>query len=288
MTNQHISGASQLLGLLGHPVSHSLSPAMHNATCAALGLDCVYVPLDIAFRSQQQIARFLEDLQASNFLGFNVTLPYKSWVAESLDCKLASVNTVYRGEQNQWQATSTDGLGFLQALSQMVPFESIQHVVCIGNGGAALAALSTLAEQRPELPIQVLRRTKRDQLWRQNLACQSLEFLALTPEALRSTLESKKKTLLIQASSAPVHGDPLDALAAALPEFDGVVIDMVYGYRSAIFQEARRRALPCQSGIPMLIEQARVSQRLWFGNSLDYQQILEFLQTQSLLPSEDH
>ncbi len=281
LSYDRIHGGSKLIGLLGHPIAHSLSPLLHNTSCETLSLDCVYLPLDIVFPSRQTLESFLGHLENSNFIGFNVTLPYKKWVAESLGSELVSVNTVYRDQGGAWQATSTDGQGFIAALEKMAPLSSFQRIVCIGNGGAALAVTASLLAANASVELSVLRRSKRDELWRQSLRRDAIDFLPLSAEALASALQAPERTLLLQASSAPVHGDPLAELAENLPRFNGVLIDMVYGYQSAILEAVKAFGLPCQDGVPMLIEQARASQRLWFGECLSYDQLLAIMQKHS-------
>ncbi|MEI7666439.1 MAG: shikimate dehydrogenase [Synechococcaceae cyanobacterium ELA263] len=114
-----ISGTTALAGVLGDPVRHSLSPAMHNAALAALGLDWVYLALPVAASELGGVVRALEALDCR---GLNVTLPHKQAVAAlaseltPLAQRLGAVNTLVRRAQGGWLGTNTDVEGFLAPL----------------------------------------------------------------------------------------------------------------------------------------------------------------------------
>ena len=122
-----ISGSSRLVGLIGWPVEHSLSPRMQNAAFAAAGLDWAYVPLPTA---PAALADALRGLVALGFVGANVTAPHKLAVAQLCGAEVPSVNTLAVRE-GRLVATSTD-TAVLGALAAERP-------VVLGDGGAALA-----------------------------------------------------------------------------------------------------------------------------------------------------
>ena len=122
-----ISGETRLVGLLGDPVSGSLSPAMHNAAFAARGLDWSYVPLRV---EEAQVEAALAGLVALRFAGANVTTPHKLAVAELVHAEVPSVNTlVFR--DGRLHGTSTDA-----AILEGLDFE---RAAILGDGGAAAA-----------------------------------------------------------------------------------------------------------------------------------------------------
>jgi shikimate 5-dehydrogenase len=114
-----ISGATRLAGVMGWPVSHSLSPPMHNAAFAALGLDWVYVPLPVA---PERLADAVRGLAALGFAGSNATIPHKTGLVALMDeltptaAAIASVNTIVVWEDGSLLGDSTDGYGFLADL----------------------------------------------------------------------------------------------------------------------------------------------------------------------------
>ena len=131
-----ISGRTRLVGLIGWPVEHSLSPAMHNAAFAALGLDWAYVPLPTP---PERLADAVRGLVALGFAGANVTAPHKQAVAELCATDAPSVNTLVVRD-GRIEATSTD-----TAILESVQAE---RPVVIGDGGAAVAFLRALPTAR--------------------------------------------------------------------------------------------------------------------------------------------
>jgi shikimate dehydrogenase len=131
-----ISGTTRLVGIIGWPVEHSLSPRMHNAAFAALGLDWAYVPLPTP---PDRLAEAVHGLPALGFAGANVTAPHKLAVAELLEADAPSVNTLVLRD-GVVEAWSTDA-AILEGLEA-------EHPVVIGDGGAAVAFLHALPHAR--------------------------------------------------------------------------------------------------------------------------------------------
>jgi shikimate dehydrogenase len=129
-----ISGETRLVGLLGDPVSHSLSPRMQNAAFAARGLDWVYVPLPVA---REQLEDALRGLVALGFVGANVTTPHKLAVAELVDTNEPSVNTLVIHD-GRLRGYSTDA-AILRA-------RDFQRAAILGDGGAATAFAGALPD----------------------------------------------------------------------------------------------------------------------------------------------
>jgi shikimate dehydrogenase len=113
-----ITGKTKLLGVIGHPVEHSLSPAMHNAAIAYLGLDYVYLPLPV---KPEDLAAALQGFAAIGLVGFNATIPHKQAIIPFLTevspvaQAVGAVNTVWRTDTG-WAGTNTDVEGFLAPL----------------------------------------------------------------------------------------------------------------------------------------------------------------------------
>jgi shikimate dehydrogenase len=123
---------SELVALLGHPVSHSLSPRMQNAAFAARGLDWTYVACDVR---PGEVEAAVRGLDALGFAGANVTAPHKAEVARLVGSDLPSVNTLVRGVGHSTDTAILDGLEF-------------ERPVIVGDGGAALAFSHALPEAR--------------------------------------------------------------------------------------------------------------------------------------------
>ncbi len=131
-----ISGATTLVGIIGWPVRHSLSPRMHNAAFEALGLDWAYVPLPVL---PERLGDAVRGLVALGFAGANVTTPHKLAVTSLCETDLGSVNTLVVHE-GRIEGSSTDA-AILEGLPQEAP-------VVVGDGGAARAFLQALSHAR--------------------------------------------------------------------------------------------------------------------------------------------
>jgi shikimate dehydrogenase len=137
---------SSLYGVVGYPLSHSISPAMHNAAFAALGLDAVYLPLPAA-----TVDDFVTFARALGVKGASVTIPHKVTMLDRVDeadgiaQRVGAINTV-RVDHERWLGTNTDVQGFLQPLAQRVSLSGLRASV-LGSGGAARAVAVALASQ---------------------------------------------------------------------------------------------------------------------------------------------
>jgi shikimate 5-dehydrogenase len=144
------TGATVVCAVIGDPVQHSLSPTLHNAAFAALGIDAVYVALPVATGKGAQA---VEALRTFGLTGMSVTMPHKHEVAAAVDLltpqaqQLGSCNTVFRDPTNPeviW-GDSTDGEGFIRGLSESGVSVLGERVVVVGAGGAGRAVIG----QRP-------------------------------------------------------------------------------------------------------------------------------------------
>lgn len=271
-----IDGKTELYGLLGMPLSHSLSPKIHNRSAASLGLNKCYVPLPLQSENLEGVLKSLWDV---GFQGLNVTVPLKEAIAAIFpESGLYSVNTLSRGPKG-WDVSSTDGPGFLEGIRRKgCRLDEFQQVVCLGNGGAALSVLSEIAARNPQMPFLILRRSEaKDSRFRTVLSSANLTFLDFTPQILLKSLKSTR-TLLIQATSAPLFGDDLSQFNDSLKSFEGFFVDMLYGKsQSALISACHSFQIPHMDGLDMLIGQAIESQKIWWGQSGKWDDIASWL-----------
>ncbi len=145
-----ITGHTRLVGIFGDPVKHTLSPAMHNAAFARLGMDYAYLPFEV---KPEQLEQALRSLPALGVVGVNLTLPHKEQALKyldviSYDAKLiGAVNTV-RVERDCLSGYNTDGKGFLNAFILEAGIRrgpEGKKVCMLGAGGSARAVAVTLA-----------------------------------------------------------------------------------------------------------------------------------------------
>jgi len=266
---QHIDGTTRLAGVIGWPLQHTLSPAMHNAAYRALGLDWAYVPLPL--REAGDLPAVAEALRALSFVGFNVTMPYKARMLDLCDevavqARLAgSVNTVHV-KDGTLIGYNTDGRGFLESLSVDVGFEPAGcRAVVIGSGGAAGAAVVALVLARAAHVSVVSRRIEPAQAIVERVLAYAGQT-ALTAALLDETSFGliSEADLIVNATSLGMReDDPLPLDPSGLRE-EQVVYDVVYSPDpTALVIAARERGLRACNGLGMLVGQGAVSIEIW-------------------------
>ena len=145
---QIITGKTKLLGIIGDPVEHSLSPVMQNAAIKYLGLDYIYVPFPV---KRENLKDAITGFEAINLVGFNATIPHKQAIISYLSeitpiaKAIGAVNTVWHTETG-WKGTNTDVTGFIAPLKAVSRDWSEMTPIVLGNGGAARAVIVGLAE----------------------------------------------------------------------------------------------------------------------------------------------
>lgn len=263
-----ISGRTTLVGLLGWPVAHSLSPAMHNAAFAALGMDWAYVPLPTP---PETFPNALRGLAALGFRGANVTVPHKLAAVRLADeasaeaTKVGAANTLVC-ERGRIIAHNTDAAGFLAALGEAGCRP--RRVVVLGAGGASRSVCVALAR----LGAQVLianRSVDRARSLAAELSAggASVTSYPVDRDALRAALGNTDT--LVNATSAgmwpDVDASPLPAdvsLPAGL-----TVFDLVYNpLETSLLRKARLAGCRCVDGLAMLVHQGAASFELWTGH----------------------
>jgi shikimate dehydrogenase len=261
------------VGLIGWPVEHSVSPAMHNAAFAALGLDWRY---ELLPTKPGQVAKAVDRLRREGYCGANVTVPHKQAVMPHLDDltddarAVGAVNTIVR-RGDTLIGDNTDATGFLLALSKAgVTLPGVRALV-VGAGGGARAVVDGLL-QFPVVEVLVLNRSvERAEVLARNLDRRGdqrprLRVLPLTPEML---LESAYVSDLL-VNATPVGLWPqVDASiwpdGVPLPEHLAVC-DLVYNpLETRLLQQARTAGARAIGGLEMLVQQGALAFQLWTG-----------------------
>jgi len=152
MSANTISGKTNLVGVIGWPVSHSVSPAMHNAAFADIGLDWCYIPLPVPTEPAERIGEALHGLRALGLRGANVTVPHKQSVMPHLDWltpaaqAIGAVNTIRVEADGQLSGDNTDARGFVADLRDHGVDPAGKRALVLGAGGSARAIVFGLAE----------------------------------------------------------------------------------------------------------------------------------------------
>lgn len=277
----NINGRTKLVGLIGYPVKHSVSPAIHNSAFAALNLNWCYVPLPVL---PERLGEAVAGLRALGFVGANVTVPHKEAVMSHLDDvtpeaqAIGAVNTIVVRE-DKLIGYNTDWQGFLTALSEGSFDPQGQRVVVLGAGGAARAVVYALAQVRAQ--VTVLNRTlARAQTLVQDFSLLfpslSLLSLPLTPQTLEE--QTAEAHLLVNATPIGTWPEIDESLWPEDLAFPGhlTVFDLVYNPRETkLLRQARRAGTKVIGGLGMLVHQGAAAFELWTGEKAPVEMMYE-------------
>ncbi|MEM8637959.1 MAG: shikimate dehydrogenase [Cyanobacteria bacterium P01_G01_bin.54] len=267
-----IHGTTQLLGIIGHPVEHSLSPIMQNAALMKLGVDYAYLPFPVA---PEQLAAALAGMAAIAIQGFNVTIPHKQAILPLLDRvtplaqQIGAVNTVWRSEQG-WQGTNTDVAGFIAPLQQLErDWQQITPVV-LGNGGAARAVVVGLVKLGCPRVVVVGRTPEKlvafEQSWtdaaiRQCLTVQPWNRLDAWLAQSQLLVNTTPLGMAPQVNQSPLTPAQLAQLPAG-----AIAYDLIYTPRPTRFlTQAQAARATIIDGTEMLVQQGAAALSQWLG-----------------------
>jgi shikimate dehydrogenase len=252
-------------GVIGHPIGHSLSPAIHRAWLYAAEIDGSYEPI---LSPLDEFAETLADLRAHDMAGVNVTIPFKEQALALADrasprAKLAGAANLLTFANGEIAADNTDGIGLLQALAEQAPRfnPSEATVTLLGAGGAARGAAAALLTAG----VSEIRLVNRTITTAQDLAHElGGQVLAFTWDEIDEALAGAG--LLINATSLGLAGgEPLQLDLTPLPA-DAAVMDMVYRpLETPLLAHARASGHPAVDGLAMLIAQAAPSFEAFYG-----------------------
>ena len=270
-----ILGTTKILGVMGFPVSHSLSPVMHNAAIAAMGVDYVYVPFPIPV---EQLPAAIAGLKAvQSVQGFNLTIPHKVEVMPLLDEVLpiakavGAVNTVRRvGER--WVGTNTDVAGFLEPLKKLNCDWANTPALILGSGGAAKAVVAACLELGCSVIHVVGRDPKKMKKFHGAMTSQLHDYnLRIHPwVSIPHLLEVAG--IVINATPIGMASDqntPISETEMNLLADHAIAYDLIYTPRPTKFlQIAAARGLKAIDGLEMLINQGAIGLEFWLEQTV--------------------
>ena len=293
-----IKGTTKILGVIGHPIAHSLSPAMHNAAISHLGVDFVYLAFPV---KPEDLEVALSGFRAIDLRGFSVTIPHKQAIVPLLSevspiaRAIGAVNTVYLTDKG-WCGTNTDVEGFLAPLQNSPPptppyqggtLESCpppyqggvrggsdwsqKVAVILGNGGAARAVVAGCA-QLGCAQIHVVGRNEQNLMEFQ----QSWVNSAMPVKNLQVHTWDNLSTLISQAdllvNTTPVgmypQGEMSPVAAAAIDKIavGAIVYDLIYNPSPTQFlKDAQQRGAQTIDGLEMLVQQGAAALKIWLN-----------------------
>jgi len=267
---QGIDGKTRLLGVLGYPVEHSLSPVMHNAAIAHLQLNYVYLPFPV---HPDHLIQAIKGFEAIGVVGANLTIPHKQSILPLLSevseraIAVGAVNTIWRTEQG-WGGTNTDVDGFLAPLQALPQSWQDATVLVLGNGGAARAVVAGCADLGVPA-IQVAGRSaEKLQQFQTSWTQPTIQSrLSTHPWDALPTLVPQA-TLIVNTTPigmAP-HTDasPLPPELWALAKPGAIAYDLIYTPRPTRFlHDAQQQGLSIIDGLEMLVQQGAAALKLW-------------------------
>jgi shikimate dehydrogenase len=287
MAGVKITGSTRLAGLMGWPVGHSLSPAIHNALAAALKLDFAYVPLPVP---PAAVGQAVAGLAALGFLGVNVTVPHKEAVLPYLDYlepaaqAIGAVNTILvtdrlppaaggrtpAPERRFLVGDNTDWTGFLEDLMALGLNVAGEECLVLGAGGSARAVVYALHHAGSRVRL-FARRVEQAQALARALQvaapCHNLADLAT------ASYRWEREPVLI-VNTTPLGMAP-DVDASPWPEHrplpaHAFVYDLVYNpTETKLMRQARAAGCRSTNGLGTLVRQGAHAFRLWTGQEAD-------------------
>lgn len=264
-----ISGRTRIAAVIGDPIAHSLSPAMHNAAFAALGIDAAYVAFHVR---PAALAQAVRGLRALGVMGFNVTVPHKEKIVRLLDSigasaeRTGAVNTVI-ARDGALHGENTDVVGFRRALDEAGCVLSGAGVVLIGAGGAARAALAAFAAAGVARVMIVNRTVARARRLRREFSGAGMEIAVAGTEALGAAGLVAQASLIVNSSSLGLGGEPFVPLAYGAAPRDALFFEMIPKRGTPFLvgaRQARRRGV---DGSAMLLHQGAAAFEYWTGQA---------------------
>lgn len=260
------------VGLIGYPVEHSLSPTLHNAAFAALGLDWHY---ELLPTPRAQLADRIRQLRDEGYVGANVTVPHKQTVMPLLDNValaargVGAVNTILI-EDGRTEGHNTDSPGFILDLEAQGFLPQKKHALVLGAGGSAHAVVLGLANRGATVTVMA-RRDRAPWLLRENVrkgVSYNLDVRVRTLSEMQSALD--EVDLIVNCTPVgmwpEVDASPLPDEMKIRP--DSVVYDLVYRpAKTRLMQQAEAAGAQAIGGLGMLVYQGAAAFELWTGQT---------------------
>lgn len=267
-----LDGETRVAGVIGWPVRHSLSPPMHNAAFAALGLNWVYVPFAVA---PEQIAACVASVRALDLAGLNVTIPHKPAVMPYLDelgpeaAALGVVNTIINRE-GRLIGRSTDGAGFVRSLQEIGGDVAGQPVALIGAGGSARAVALAVCQAGASRLVVANRTVEKAEALAEMIGglVPACETVAVGLEGPAAAAAVSGAAVVIDSTAVGMypHADVPPVVPAEWLQAGQIVCDLTYRPRETVLlRAAASRGARTLDGTGMLVHQGALAFEYWTG-----------------------
>ncbi len=268
-----ITGKTKLLGVIGAPIGHSLSPSIQNAALRAAGLDYVYTALPVRAGALTSAVHGLRD---AGYVGFNVTIPFKTEIIPLLDAlsedarRIQAVNTVVI-EDGRMVGHNTDVAGFLAGFAERGIALTGKKAVLIGAGGAARAALWGLLRSGVSSIVIGVRSVEKGAALAADFAADG-DVRAVSFDDTAWIAACSDADIVVQTTPLGMtpHTAEMPPVDAAMIKPSAVVYDLIYTPAETRFlREARAQGCETINGETMLVAQGAEAFHLWTGKRPD-------------------
>ena len=256
-----VSGATRVTGVIGDPVTHSLSPALHNAAYAALGLDWVSVPFPVSAGKGSEAVAAMRTL---GLAGLSVTTPHKDAVAQTADsvsdavAALGAANCLVASADGRVRAENTDGDGFLGGLLEDADTTVREKTVVVLGAGGAARAISVACADAGAAGVLVVNRTVQ--------RAEVCAGLAGSVGVVAQQADIPSADIVVNATTVGMAPDSAMPCDSALLHRGQIVVDIVYNPSETVWLAAARASgIRSYNGLSMLVHQAGFAITHWTG-----------------------
>lgn len=286
MLTNNIDKNKTLVGIIGHPIKHSYSPFMHNASFKMRELGYIYLPFDIPASNLEDA---LKGTVALGIKGFNVTLPYKEKIMDFLSdiseeaVVIGAVNTIVN-ENGKLKGFNTDVDGIHSVLEPYKGKLENSTISVIGAGGAARSVIYSLIRNFKPRKINIINRTEEkaeslEEYFSAKMLFEKIEAFELIPPDIVELLNTSD--LIVNATSIGMLPDEDDAPTTIVDSFrkDQLVFDLIYNpIETKFLKLAKSQGAITINGLKMFVRQGAKSFELWTGEQMPEEEIYKMLQ----------
>ncbi len=262
-------GTTKVVGVMGFPVKHSLSPAMHNAAFEALEMDWVYVPFEV---SPEDIPEALKGVKSLGIIGVNVTVPHKenvmpylSEISEDVH-RIGAVNTIIN-DRGKLRGLNTDSVGFVRSLGKEAEGNG-RTAFIYGAGGSARAVASALQRQKWRVVIHNRTRERAEMLARSlnesGAGYNQIEVVSDNATAVNDALQVT--SLFVNCTPIGMHPivDQVPAVEIRNMPYSSIIYDLIYHpLETQLLKAAKQLGYRTMNGAEMLVQQGAEAFELW-------------------------
>lgn len=266
-------GRTQVYGILGYPVRHSLSPVFQNRAFRHFSINAVYVPFEVR---PEDFETAFRALRALGIKGVNITLPHKEEALRLADFRdrhaeaIGSANTL-KIEEDGTYAYNTDWTGFLKAVRKIFPELSGRRALVLGAGGSARAVVYALSSEGVGVYLWNRTRERAERLCK-DFGCTPVE----KPEMVLEGVE-----LVVNTTSSGLKDDDPPLFDYSLIKAEHRIVDIIYR-KTPLIRTAMEKGCLFQNGMDMLLYQGMESFRIWTGLEVPYEVVRSAVEERGL------